>query len=86
MVVDYDGRILSQADPGPGAKIVVGPIDIAALRAERERRAGHHMLSHRRTEAYRAQGRPSYPVGRAAGGSLSVAGNEQAIRDAKNRS
>ena len=25
MVVDYDGRILAQADPGPGEKIVVGP-------------------------------------------------------------
>src|SRR5262249_22773403 len=29
MVVDYDGRILAQADPGPGEKIVVGPIDLA---------------------------------------------------------
>nr|WP_303652852.1 nitrilase-related carbon-nitrogen hydrolase [Paludisphaera mucosa] len=52
MVVDFDGRILSQADPGPGEKIVVGPIDLAALRAERGRRRGHHMLSHLRTEAY----------------------------------
>jgi predicted amidohydrolase len=52
MVVDYDGRILCQADPGPGEKIVVGPIDLAALRAERERRRGHHFLSHLRTEAY----------------------------------
>ena len=32
MIVDYDGRILSQADPGPGEKIVVGPIDLAAYR------------------------------------------------------
>ena len=31
MVVDYDGRILAQVDPGPGEKIVVGPIDLAAL-------------------------------------------------------
>lgn len=52
MVVDYDGRILAQADPGPGEKIVVGPIDLAALRAERSRRRGHHMLSHLRTGAY----------------------------------
>ena len=35
MIVDFDGRILSQADPGPGEKIVVGPIDLAALRHER---------------------------------------------------
>ncbi len=52
MVVDFDGRILSQADPGPGEKIVVGPIDLATLRAERERRRGHHLLSHIRAEAY----------------------------------
>jgi predicted amidohydrolase len=52
MVVDFDGRILAQADPGPGEKVVVGPIDLAALRSERLRRRGHHMLSHLRTEAY----------------------------------
>ena len=52
MVVDYDGRVLAQADPGPGEKIVVGPVDLAALRAERRRRRGHQMLSHLRTEAY----------------------------------
>jgi predicted amidohydrolase len=52
MVVDFDGRILAQADPGPGEKIVVAPIDLAALRAERGRRRGHHVLSHLRTEAY----------------------------------
>src|SRR5260370_651325 len=34
MVVDYDGRILCQADPGPGEKIVFAPIDVLALRAE----------------------------------------------------
>lgn len=52
MVVDFDGRILAQADAGPGEKIVVGPVDIAALRHERERRRGHHLLSHLRTSAY----------------------------------
>ena len=30
MIVDFDGRILAQADPGPGEKIVVAPIDLAA--------------------------------------------------------
>ncbi len=54
MAVDYDGRILAQADPGPGEKIVVAPIDLAALRHERERRRGHHLLSHLRAEAYTA--------------------------------
>jgi formamidase len=52
MVVDYDGRILAQADPGEGEKIVVAPIDIAALRAERQRRIGHDMRSHLRTEIH----------------------------------
>ena len=33
-LVDYDGRLLAQADPGPGEKIVFGPIDLAALRAD----------------------------------------------------
>jgi predicted amidohydrolase len=85
MVVDYDGRILAQADPGPGEKIVVAPVDIAALRAERERRTGHHMLGHRRSEAYTAQRRPAYPAARAAEGPLTIERNEQAIRDGKRR-
>lgn len=53
MVVDFDGRIVVQADPGPGDKIVVGPVDIGALRHERQRRAGHLMQRHLRPEAYR---------------------------------
>lgn len=64
MVVDFDGRILAQADPGPGEKIVVGPIDLAALRAERARRRGHQVLSHLRTEAYaHLYSRSIYPPG-----------------------
>ena len=88
MVVDYDGRILAQAEPGPGERIVVGPIDLAALRHERERRRGHHMLAHLRTEAYGASQRPIYPAGRSASAcgepgraaGLSVEVNEQSIR------
>ena len=52
MIVDYDGRILAQADPGPGEKVVVGPIDIEALRAERSRRVGHDMRAHLRTQIH----------------------------------
>jgi predicted amidohydrolase len=52
MIVDFDGRVLSQADPGPGEKIVVGPIDLGAVRYERGRRRGHQLLDHLRTEAY----------------------------------
>jgi len=68
MIVDYDGRVLAQADPGPGEKVVVAPIDIGALRAERSRRTGHDMLSHLRTEAhpYMSSGRlapaTSHPI------------------------
>lgn len=85
MIVDHDGRVLTQADPGPGEKIVVGPVDVAAVRAERERRSGHHMLAHRRPESYRLSVRPAYPAGGAADGSLTVEGNEGRTRTAKGR-
>lgn len=52
MVVDYDGRILAQADPGPFEKVVVAPIDIAALRHARKIRKGHDFISHRHANAY----------------------------------
>jgi formamidase len=52
MIVDYDGRILAQADPGPGEKVVVGPIDVTALRADRARRVGHDMRAHLRSELH----------------------------------
>lgn len=52
MLVDFDGRILAQADPGPGEKIVVASIDLAAQRAARAERSMHQVLLHRRPEAY----------------------------------
>ncbi len=85
MIVDYDGRILSQADPGPGEKIVVGPIDVAALRIERERRRGHHMLAHLRMEAYRGYRRSIYPGGLSEGSPPTLESNEQAIALGKRR-
>ena len=51
-VVDFDGRLLAEASPGPGERIVVAPIDITSLRHERATRRGHTMLAHLRTEAY----------------------------------
>jgi len=72
MVVDFDGRIMVQADPGPGERIAVGPVDLAALRAARERRQAHHMLAHLRNESYRAYGRAIYPAGTAATQPLSA--------------
>jgi predicted amidohydrolase len=85
MVVDYDGRLLAQADPGPGEKIVVAGIDLAALRADRERRRGHHMLAHLRPEAYRGYQKPIYPGSLDEAGRLSIAGNERAIALGKRR-
>ena len=61
MIVDFDGRILARASEGPGERIVVAPIDVSALRHERDVRRGHHMLSHLRTEAYPAYRRHVYP-------------------------
>ncbi len=84
MVVDYDGRILSQAEPGPGERIVVGPIDLAALRVERARRRGHHMLSHLRTELYQGYKSAIYPRANQAGNwPLTIDGNKRAIDSAK---
>lgn len=61
MIVDFDGRVLARAEAGPGERIVVGPIDLAALRYERERRQGHNMLRQLRNETYTAYGKPIYP-------------------------
>lgn len=80
MIIDYDGRLLAQAEPGAGEKIVVGPIDLAALRAERQRRRGHHMLAHMRTEAYTAYRHQIYPAGRGSNSVISVESNEASTR------
>ena len=52
MVVDYDGRILAQAESGTGEKVVVAPINIDVLRTERDRRFGHDMRAHLRSDLY----------------------------------
>lgn len=51
-VVDYDGRLVAEASPGPGERIVVAPVDLSSLRHERATRVGHHTLAHLRPEAY----------------------------------
>jgi len=84
MVVDFDGRILAQADPGPGEKIVVAPIDIARLRGERERRLGHDMRAHLRSEIHPYLATPRLAPA-SAGETLSIEGHEERIRDAKKR-
>ncbi len=64
MVLDFDGRILAQADPGPGEKVVVGPIDLAALRQERQRRTGHDMRAHLRSEIHTYLSQPHFAPAR----------------------
>lgn len=60
-MVDFEGRMLADASPGPGERIVVGPIDISALRHERETRSGHSFLAHLRSEAYPVYKKHFYP-------------------------
>ena len=81
MVVDYDGRILSQADPGPGEKVVVAPVDIDRLRNERERRHGHDMRSHLRTEIHDYLHRPRLHA--AGGQKIDVVSLRERIASAK---
>ncbi len=84
MVVDFDGRVLAQASPGPGERIVVAPVDVSALRHERAVRTGHHMLAHLRTEAYPVYRRHLFPP---EGGTatLSYAENEARIDAVKKK-
>lgn len=60
-IVDFEGRLLADASPGPGERIVVAPVDISALRHERQTRRGHQMLAHLRTEAYPVYQNHLYP-------------------------
>jgi hypothetical protein len=60
-IVDFDGRPLAVASPGPGERIVVAPVDVSALRHERSVRQGHSTLAHLRTEAYSVYQSHRYP-------------------------
>jgi predicted amidohydrolase len=86
MLVDFEGRILAQADPGPGEKIVVATIDVGALRHERATRRGHQTLGHLRTECYPMYQQPFYPGGRGADRAhLAIEPIDDAIAAAKRR-
>jgi len=76
MIVDFDGRVLAEANQGPGEQIVVGPVDLAALRYERTRRRGHVMPAHMRTELYERAGKSIYPPGTGAESPVDVPRNE----------
>ena len=81
MAVDFDGRILAQADPGAGEKVVVAPIDLGALRDARERRQGHDMRAHYRAEVHPYASMPRFA--RAGGPAIDIAANETRIAAAK---
>jgi hypothetical protein len=86
--VDFEGRLLAQASPGPGERIVVAPVDISALRHERAVRRGHHMLAHLRTEAYPVYSSHQYPPkieGEAETSSISYERNNLLIDESKRR-
>ena len=82
-VVDFDGRLLAEASPGPGERIVIAPIDISALRHERQTRTGHHMVAHLRTEAYDVYRRHGYPPPGSDAAALSYSENLRRIETAK---
>jgi predicted amidohydrolase len=82
-IVDFDGRLLAEATPGPGERIVVATIDVTALRHERATRQGHHMPAHLRTEAYPVYSGHRYPPGRPDARALSYERNLRLIEEAK---
>ena len=67
---------------------MVAPVDISALRHEREVRRGHHMLAHLRTEAYPVYATHQYPPRNSetnAPAELSYEQNNELIDEAKRR-
>ena len=86
MIVDHDGRIVTQATPGDGEKIVTGPVDISMLRKERKTRLAHIMPAHLRTEAYpvyRSEVFPRHAFSSNAGRTYKM--NSNAIEEVKRR-
>ena len=69
---------------GPGERIVVGPIDLAALRLERKRRLRHHMLSQLRTKLYQGYSEAIHPRAESSRNwPISTEGNKWSIDSAK---
>lgn len=82
-IIDFDGRPLADASPGPGERIVTAPIDISALRHERQTRVGHHMLAQLRTDAYPVYQSAQYPPLPRMMGAVSYEENVRLIERAK---
>jgi len=85
MIVDFDGRVLAQADPGPGEKVVVAPIDIEALKDARQRRRGHSMIAHLRNSAYTYLDKAGFTPAGDDASRLSKSINDSRIQDAMER-
>lgn len=83
MVVDFNGRVLAQT--GPGERILVGDLDIDALRHERSARMGHQPLAHLRSELYTLYRNTFYAPGSASDESPTLERNDRLIREAKRR-
>lgn len=83
MIVDYDGRVVAQATPGDGEKIVVAPVDIDLLRYERRVRLAHQMIAHLRSEAHSVYRRAFFPAGSFRKGDKTYSDNEMQIRRVK---
>lgn len=83
MVVDYNGRILSQT--GDGQKILVSDVDIDALRHERCTREGHQPLAHLRTEMLSLYRQGLYPSGASTDGPITLRSNSDRIREVKGK-
>ena len=84
MFADPQPTVVSQATPGEGEKIVVGPIDVELVRRERSTRLAHQMMAHLRTEAHPVYRCPGYPA--ASFGSrteFTYKDNEETIEQAK---
>ncbi len=79
--------MLADASPGPGGRIVVAPVDVSAVRHEREARRGHSMLEHLRTEAYPIYRNHIYPPESESGSEkmLSYEKNNRLIDESKSR-
>ncbi|GAB4229790.1 MAG: hypothetical protein Kow00109_01250 [Acidobacteriota bacterium] len=86
MIVDFDGRIVAQASPGPGEKVVVGEVDVRRLREVRSERLGHVMPAHLRRGLHRYLSKAAYEGGSLVGdGDLAPGRLADRVREAKRR-
>jgi len=85
MIVDFDGRIVSQATPGSGEQITVGSIELASLRQARRTRLAHIMPVHLRAELHPGSDAVFPGEQPSAEGNLSYDLNRKRIESARRR-